>query len=64
MKRSDHQVAVWAAVSAFFGSLLTLGAINILDPSNDIRLAGSVVVAAFTAGGVYAKQRLDDAKQK
>jgi hypothetical protein len=51
-------------VAAFFGSLLAIGAIDILNPSDVAQFLGSVVVAVVTAGAVYAKQRLDDAKRE
>jgi hypothetical protein len=50
-------------VSAFFASLLAIGAIDVLNPDQLIKFAGSLVVAVITAGGVYSKQRLDDAKK-
>jgi hypothetical protein len=59
---NGHQVALWAGVAAFFGSLATIGAIEVINPDQIIKLAGSLFVAVITAGGVYAKQRLDDAK--
>lgn len=58
-----HQVALWAGASAFFGSLLAIGAIDVVNPAEALRFLGSLVVALITAGGVYAKQRLDDAKR-
>lgn len=61
---NGHQVALWAGVSAFFGSLLAIGVIDIFNPDALIKLATSVVVAAITAGSVYSKQRLDDAKRQ
>jgi hypothetical protein len=51
-------------VSAFFGSLATIGAIEVINPDQLLKLAGSLVVAAITAGGVYSKERLDDAKKR
>jgi hypothetical protein len=59
---NGHEVALWAGVAAFFGSLATIGAIEVINPAQILKLAGSLVVAVITAGGVYAKQRLDDAK--
>jgi hypothetical protein len=44
-----HQVALWAGAAAFFGSLLT---ISIVD------------VALVTAGAVYSRERLQDAKRE
>jgi hypothetical protein len=61
---NDHQVALWAGIAAFFGSLATIGAIEVINPDQLIKFAGSLFVAAITAGGVYSKQRLDDAKAR
>ncbi len=58
----SHEVALWAGVAAFFSSLAAIGAIDVLDPDDILQFAGAIFVAAITAGGVYAKQRLDDAK--
>ena len=63
-KPRSHEVALWAGVAAFFGSLLAIGAFDILEPDKWVEYLGSIVVAAITAGGVYAKQRLDDAKNE
>ena len=59
----SHEVAFWAGVAAFFGSLATIGAIEVINPAQLLKFTGSLVVAVITSGGVYAKQRLDDAKQ-
>ena len=59
---NGHTVALWAGVAAFFGSLLAIGAIDILKPDSLIKFASSLAVAAITAGSVYSKQRLDEAK--
>jgi hypothetical protein len=59
-----HDVALWAGVAAFFGSLLTIGAIDIFKPDDIIKFASSLLIAVITAGGVYSKQRLDDAKKE
>jgi hypothetical protein len=61
--RNSHQVALWAGVAAFFGSLLAIGIFDILNPDQWQEYLGSLIVAFITAGGVYAKQRLDDAKK-
>jgi hypothetical protein len=60
MRKND--VALWAGVAAFFGSLLAIGTFDVLDPAKAVEYAGALIVAFITAGGVYAKQRLDDAK--
>jgi hypothetical protein len=57
-----HQLALWAGVSAFFGSLLAIGAFDILDPDQVVEYLGAVIVAVITGGAVYSKQRLDDEK--
>jgi hypothetical protein len=57
-----HEVAWWASVAAFFGSLLTIGAIDIINPGSLVKLAGSLIIAAITGGAMYSKQRLDEAK--
>jgi hypothetical protein len=63
MMNRSHQVALWAGVAAFFASLLAIGIFDILNPDQWQEYLGSLIVAAITAGGVYAKQRLDDAKE-
>lgn len=57
-----HEVALWAGVAAFFGSLLAIGIFDVFEPDQWAEYLGALIVAAITAGGVYAKQRLDDAK--
>jgi hypothetical protein len=59
-----HDVALWAAVAAFFGSLLAIGIFDVLDPDKLVEYLGAVIVAAITGGGVYAKERLDYAKRE
>ena len=59
---NNHAVALWAGVAAFFGSLLAIGTLEILDPNDLIKLAGSIFVALITGGSVYAHERLADAK--
>lgn len=55
-------MALWAALASFFATLLAVGVFDIFDPSQALQYAGAFIVAALTGGGVYAKQRLDDAK--
>lgn len=62
MRVSSHSVALWAGISAFFGSLLAIGAIDILNPGDRAQFLGALFVAFITAGTIYSKQRLDDAK--
>lgn len=62
--KARHDVALWAGAAAFFGSLLTIGVFDILNPDKLIEYLGSAVVAAITAGAVYSKERLAAAKRE
>jgi cyclopropane fatty-acyl-phospholipid synthase-like methyltransferase len=57
-------VALWAGIAAFFASLLAIGVFDVLNPDQWVEYLGALAVALITAGGVYAKQRLDDAKRE
>jgi hypothetical protein len=57
-----HEVALWAAIAAFFGSLLAVGIFDILNPDQLLEYLGALIVAFITGGSVYAKQRYDEAK--
>jgi hypothetical protein len=63
-EKPRHDVALWAGTAAFFGSLLAIGAFDILEPDKVVEYAGAIIVAAITAGGVYAKERLEYAKKE
>jgi hypothetical protein len=58
-----HDVALWSGVAAFFGSLLAVGIFDVFDADQAWEYLGAFLVAGITAGSVYAKQRLDDAKK-
>jgi hypothetical protein len=58
-----NHLAFWAGTSAFFGSILAIGAIDILNPNDQLRFLGGVFIALFTGFAVYSKQKLDDEKQ-
>jgi len=60
----NHQVALWAGIAAFFSTVLAIGAIDILDPGDRVQFLGGIVVGLITAGAVYSKQRLDDARKE
>ena len=65
MTRSKgDEVALWAGAAAFFGSVLAVGAFDLLNIEGLYEFLISVVVALFTAGGVYAKERLGFAKKR
>lgn len=60
---NGHEIALWSGVAAFFASLLAVGIFDILNPDQIWEYLGALLVAFITAGSVYAKQRLDDAKK-
>jgi hypothetical protein len=59
----ENPIALWAGVFAFFGSLLAIGIFDVFNPDQWVEYIGAIIVAFITAGSVYAKQRLDDAKK-
>jgi hypothetical protein len=59
-----QEVSLWAGAAAFFGSVLAVGAFDLLNVDGLAEFLISVIVAAFTAGAVYTKQRLDFAKER
>jgi len=60
---NGHEVALWSGVAAFFGSLLAIGIFDVFEPGRAFEYLGAFIVAGITAGTVYAKSRLDDAKK-
>lgn len=61
---NGHEIAIWSGVAAFFSSLLAIGIVDIFNPNEVVKFLSSLLVAGITAGAVYSKQRLDDAKSK
>jgi hypothetical protein len=59
---NDHQIATWSGVSSFFATILAIGAINILNPNDRLRFISALFVGLITAGAVYARERLHDAR--
>jgi hypothetical protein len=59
-----HEVALWAGVAAFFGSLLAIGIFDVLNPEQWVQYLGALLVAFITGGSIYAKQRYNDAKEE
>ena len=59
-----HEIALWSGVASFFASLLAIGLFDVFNPDQWVEYVGAVLVAFITAGSVYAKQRLDDAKKE
>lgn len=60
---NGHEIAVWSGVFSFFGSLLAIGIFDVFNIDQWQEYFGAILVAFITAGSVYAKQRLDDAKE-
>lgn len=58
-----HPVALWAGVAAFFGSLLAIGVFDLLDIRGWAHLLSALITAGITAGAVYARERLSEAKK-
>jgi hypothetical protein len=58
-----HEIALWSGVFAFFGSLIAVGIFDVFNPDQWVEYIGALLVAFITAGSVYSKQRLDDAKK-
>ena len=61
---NGNEVALWAGVAAFFGSVLAVGAFDLFGIDGLAEFGISVIVGAFTAGAIYAKERLAYAKQQ
>ena len=60
----SHEVALWSSVAAFFGYLLATGLFDVLNIDQVWEYGGALLVAAITAGAVYSKERLDEAKRE
>src|SRR3954451_634624 len=61
-KQHGHQVALWASIAAFFGSLASFTLVDIISPGEWVQLVAALLTAMIVAGGVYAHERLRDAK--
>src|SRR4029077_16392081 len=59
-----REVSLWAALAAFFGSLLAIGLFDVLNPDQWAQYLGALIVAAITGGAVYSKERLGFAKKR
>jgi hypothetical protein len=64
-RRIDNSVALWAGIVAFFTNLVALkiGALIIHNAKTSIQIIGALTTSLCIAISVYAKQRLDDAKE-
>jgi hypothetical protein len=63
-EKPRHDVALWAGVSAFFGSLLAIGIFDVFNVTQWAQYIGAFIVAGITGGAVYSKERLDAAKRE
>jgi hypothetical protein len=63
-KQHDHQVALWASVAAFFGSLASFTVADALSPGEWMKGLAALLTALIVAGGVYSHERLADAKRE
>jgi hypothetical protein len=61
-KQHSHQVALWASIAAFFGSLASFTLVDIISPGEWVKALAALLTAAVVAGGVYSHERLADAK--
>ena len=61
---NGHEVALWSALAAFFGYLLATGLFEVLNVDRIYDYLGAFIVAGITAGAVYSKERLDEAKRE
>lgn len=57
-----HEAALWASLAAFFGTLLSIGIFDVINPAHVFEYISAFLVAFITGGAVYAKQRYDEAK--
>jgi uncharacterized membrane protein YjjB (DUF3815 family) len=59
-----HEVALWSGVAAFFGSVIATGIFDAVNADRTFaQFVGACLVGFFTAGLIYAKERLNDAKK-
>ena len=61
---NNREVALWASLFAFFGSLLAIGIFDVFNPDQWIEYIGAFLIAGITGGSVYAKERYDYEKKK
>jgi hypothetical protein len=59
-----REVSLWAGAAAFFGSVLAVGAFDLLNVDGLAEFLISVIVALFTGGVVYSRERLAFAKKR
>jgi hypothetical protein len=62
---SRTNVALWAGLSAFFSSLVSLKVFDLLLGNSDVRrILEATLVSVAVAGSMYTRQRLDEAKKE
>lgn len=63
-KDSTREVALWAAVTAFFTNLLAYKALALLADGNTRLGISALLTSIAVAGGIYARERLVTAREK
>jgi hypothetical protein len=63
-RRPRHDIALWASIAAFFGSLASFTLVDIISPGEWVQVVAALLTAAIVAGGVYSHERLADAKRE
>jgi hypothetical protein len=60
----SHSAAAWTAVAAFFSNIVAFKVISLIVSGN-VRLGlSALVTAGCVAGGMYARERLYEAKSE
>jgi hypothetical protein len=61
---STREVALWAAVTAFFTNLLAFKGLALLADGNTRLGLSALLTSIAVAGGIYARERLVTAREK
>lgn len=59
-----HEIALWSGIVALFTNFILIGIFELFNPDREVRFLGALLSGLITAGSVYAKVRLDDAKEE
>jgi hypothetical protein len=59
----SQEVSLWAGAAAFFGSVLAIGAFDILDIEGWAKFFAGLLIGVFTGGAVYSRERLTFARR-
>lgn len=61
-RRTRHDVALWAGLTALFSNLAAVGIVDLIGSDNGAKALGVLVASLIVGATVYSKQRWDDAK--